>query len=119
MNEHARRKNREKSGRRAENWAAWYLRFKGWRILGRRVRTARGEIDLVAKRGRMVIFVEVKWRSRAEDLDFSIDAYRLRRVINAAHGLASRYCRAGDSCRIDILLLAYGRWPRHIVNAAL
>ncbi len=111
------RKLREQQGRCGEALAGWYLRVKGWRILARRVKTPRGEIDLIARRGRTVAFVEVKWRQRAEDLDHAIDEYRLRRVVAAAEAVAARFVRTGDLQRIDVLLLAPGRWPRHIVNA--
>jgi putative endonuclease len=107
----------ERRGRRGETLAAWYLRLKGWRIVARRVKTARGEIDLVARRGRMVAFVEVKWRNTAPELDRAIDEWRLRRVAAAAEAVAHRFVRAGDDQRIDVLLLAPGRFPRHIVNA--
>ena len=113
------RAERERLGRRGESLAAWYLRFKGWRIVARRVKTPRGEIDLVARRGRTVAFMEVKWRSNAADLDLAIDSWRLRRVIAAAEGVASRFVRPGDDQRVDVLLLAPGRFPRHIVNASI
>lgn len=108
---------REARGRRGEWLAAWYLRLTGWRILAQRVKTPRGEVDLVARRGRLVAFVEVKWRAQAKELEYAIDEYRLRRVAAAAEALASRYVRPGDDLRIDVLLLAPGRFPRHIVNA--
>lgn len=107
----------ERRGRQSETLAAWYLRLKGWRILARRVKTPRGEIDLIARRGRVVAFVEVKWRRTAAELDLAIDHYRLRRVAAAAEAVAARHVRAGDDMRIDVLLLAPGRFPRHIVNA--
>ena len=94
-----------------------WLRLQGWRIVGRRVKTSRGEIDLIVRRGRTVAFVEVKWRSTATERDTAIDAYRLRRVAAAVKAVAHRFLRAGDNPRIDVLLLAPGRWPRHIVNA--
>ncbi len=112
------RKRREELGRRGEALGAWYLRLKGWRVLARRVKTPRGEIDLIVRRGRTVAFVEVKWRQRADDLDHAIDAYRLRRVVLASEAVAARFARANDLQRIDVLLLAPGRWPRHIVNAS-
>lgn len=111
------RAERERKGRRGEWLAAWYLRLKGWRILAQRVKTPRGEIDLIARRGSTVAFVEVKWRARAAGLDQAIDEYRLRRVAAAAEALAHRYTRQGDCPRIDVLLLAPGRLPRHITNA--
>src|SRR5262249_34928027 len=95
----------------------WYLRLKGWQVLARRAKTPRGEVDLVVRRGRTVAFVEVKWRKTTAELDLAIDPYRLRRVAAAAEAIASRYVRAGDDQRIDVLLLAPGRFPRHIVNA--
>ncbi|MET0588392.1 MAG: YraN family protein [Novosphingobium sp.] len=113
------RAERERLGRRGETLAAWYLRCKGWRILAQRVKTPRGEVDLVARRGRTVAFVEVKWRARAANLDLAIDAWRLRRVMAAAEGIAPRFVRTGDDQRVDVLLLAPGHFPRHIVNASL
>lgn len=107
----------EQRGRRGETIAAWYLRFKGWHILAQRVKTPRGEVDLIARRGRTVAFVEVKWRRTAAELDRAIDQHRLRRVAAAAEAIAHRYVRAGDDQRIDVLLLAPGRFPRHMVNA--
>ena len=113
------RAEREARGRRGERLAAWYLRLKGWRILARRVKTPRGEIDLIARRGSVVAFVEVKWRASAAELDYAIDAYRLRRVLAAAEAIGHRYARAGDQQRIDVVLLAPGRFPRHMANALL
>ena len=113
------RAEREAQGRRGEALAAWYLRFKGWHILARRVKTPRGEIDLIARRGKVVAFVEVKWRSTAAELDHSIDAYRLRRVLAAAEAVGHRYAKAGDQQQIDVVLLAPGRFPRHMANALL
>ena len=107
----------ERQGRRGEGFAALWLRLHGWRMVARRVKTPRGEIDLIARRGRTVLFVEVKWRSTVIERDRAIDAYRLRRVAAAVEAVAHRYMRDGDSPRIDVLLLAPGRWPRHIVNA--
>ena len=109
----------ERRGRRGENFAAWYLRLKGWRILGRRLKTPRGEVDLIARRGRIVAFVEVKWRGSTAERDLAIDHRRLARVAAAAQALAPRHARDGDDLRIDVLLLAPGRWPRHIANASL
>ena len=109
----------ERRGRRGENLAAWYLRLKGWRIVARRVKTARGEVDLVARRGRTVAFVEVKWRQTEAELATALDAWRLRRVVAAAEALAPRFAGGGEDIRIDAILLAPGRWPRHIANASL
>ncbi len=111
------RATREAQGRRGEWLAAWYLRLCGWRIMAQRVKTPRGEVDLIARRGRMVVFAEVKWRSSAAELERAVDQYRLRRVAAAAEALAARYVNPGDDMRIDVLLLAPRRLPRHLVNA--
>lgn len=106
----------EARGRRAETIAAWWLRLKGWRILATRARTPVGEVDLIARRGRTLAFIEVKTRASEAELAFAIDRRRLVRVAQAAEMLAPRYMRAGDDIRIDVLLIAPKRWPDHRVN---
>ena len=115
--QNAKRRAAEESGRRGERLAAWWLRLKGWSILDRRVRTPAGEVDLVARRGSLVAFVEVKTRKTAAELDFAIDARRLARVAAAAEVLMATYAGPGDDIRIDVILLAPGTRPRHIENA--
>ncbi|MFD1034318.1 YraN family protein [Sphingomonas hankookensis] len=104
------------AGRRGERIAGWWLRLKGWRILARRVRTKAGEVDLIARRGDIVAFVEVKTRATAADLDHAIDERRLARVAAAAGLLAPTYAEGCD-VRIDVILLAPRTPPRHIENA--
>ena len=111
------RRAAEAAGRRGERVAGWWLRLKGWRILDRRVRTAAGEVDLVARRGNLVAFVEVKARATAAELDFAIDERRLARVAAAAEMLMPRYAGPGDDIRIDVVQVAPGVRPRHIENA--
>ncbi|MFV0643458.1 MAG: YraN family protein [Sphingomonadaceae bacterium] len=111
------RKIAERRGRSAERAAAIYLRLQGWSILDRRVKTPRGEIDLVARRLNHITFFEVKWRAQADQLDHAIDEYRLRRVAAAVEAVAHKYAQDHQDISIDVLLLAPGRWPRHIVNA--
>jgi putative endonuclease len=106
----------EKRGRQAERLCAWWLRLKGWSILDRRVRTPAGEIDLIARRGSIVAFIEVKARRNDESLDLAIDERRLARVAAAAESLAHIYLAPGDDMRIDVMLLAPGRPPRHLAN---
>ncbi len=106
----------EKRGRHAEKVAARFLRLKGWRILGERVRTPRGEVDLVARRGRLVACVEVKARTKERDLAVAIDQRRLRRVAEAAEILYGEYCTNGEDMRIDVILVAPRRVPVHLKN---
>ncbi|RDC59927.1 UPF0102 protein [Alteripontixanthobacter maritimus] len=112
-----RRQRAEASGREGERAAALWMQAKGWRKLAERVKTPRGEIDLVMKRGGTVAFIEVKFRRKADDLDHAIDEYRLRRVAGAVECVAHEYAGEGDDISIDVILLAPRRLPRHIVNA--
>jgi putative endonuclease len=106
----------EKRGRQGERLAGWWLRLKGWSILARRVRTPAGEIDLIARRGAMVAFVEVKARKSGASLGDAIDERRLARVAAAAEAVAVNYLKPGDDMRIDVMLLAPGRPPHHLEN---
>jgi putative endonuclease len=110
------RRRAERGGRKAERLAAWWLRLKGWRILAVRARTPVGEVDLIARRGRILAFVEVKARATEAEAGFALDDYRLRRVVAAAEALAPRYARTGDTIRIDALFIVPRRWPRHLSN---
>jgi len=106
----------EKRGRGAETLACWYLRLKGWHILARRARVHGGEVDIVARGGRTLAFVEVKARASDDAAGLALDDWRLRRVVVAAERLAPRYMREGDDVRIDALFLVPRRWPRHLPN---
>jgi putative endonuclease len=110
------RQRAERGGRRAERLAAWWLQLKGWKILGRRVRVPVGEVDLVARRGRTLAFVEVKARATLEEAGLSLDEWRLRRVAAAAEALAHRYAREGDDIRLDAIFIVPRRLPRHMTN---
>ena len=110
------RQEAERRGRGAETLACWYLRLKGWRILARRARVPGGEVDIIARRGRTLAFVEVKARATQEEAAWALDDWRLRRVVAAAERLAPRYMREGDDVRIDALFIVPRRWPRHLAN---
>ena len=116
MNRPNQRLAAEQRGRRAETLACWYLRLHGWRILARRARVPGGEVDVVARRGRTLAFVEVKARASADAAALALDAWRLRRVAVAAERLAPRFMRDGDELRIDALFMVERRWPRHLPN---
>jgi putative endonuclease len=110
------RQQAEKRGRGAETLACWYLRLRGWRILARRARVAGGEVDIVARRGRTLAFIEVKARSSEDAAGLALDEWRLRRVAAAAERLMPRYMRDGDEVRIDALFIVPRRWPKHLAN---
>ena len=108
------RRAAELRGRSGEDRAVRWLRWRFYRILARRVRTPRGEVDIVARRG--VVFIEVKARDTEAELDLAIDERRLARVAAAAQVLAPRFARATDDIRVDVILVAPGLRPRHLVN---
>jgi putative endonuclease len=110
------RRAAERGGRRAEGLAAWWLRLKGWRILAVRVRTPVGEVDLVARRGRVLAFVEVKARATRAEAAIALDDYRLRRVARAAEALLPRYMRNGDVVRFDAVYVTPWRLPDHCAD---
>lgn len=110
------------TGARAETLAAWMLRLKGFRILARGHVTGRGtgagEIDIVARRGRLVVFVEVKARASLEEAAAAISAGQRRRIARAAETFMARTPHlAGHDVRFDAVLVAPGRLPRHICDA--
>jgi putative endonuclease len=84
-----------------------------------RARTPVGEVDIVARRGRTLIFVEVKARTSTADAELALDEYRLRRVIRAAEALVPRYARNGDTIRVDAMFIIPWRLPRHMMNVSL
>ena len=106
----------ERRGRSAETVACWFLRLHGWHILARRARVPGGEVDVVARRRKVVAFVEVKARATSEAATLAIDPWRLRRVVAAAERLAARYMRPGDDVRIDAIFIIPFRWPQHLTN---
>ena len=109
-------------GLRAETVAALWLMLKGYRVLGRRVRFAAGsgagEIDLIARRGRALVFVEVKARADLGSAAEAIRPEQRRRIVRAAEAfLAGRPDLSGLEVRFDAILVAPGRIPRHISGA--
>ncbi|MFC3712739.1 YraN family protein [Sphingoaurantiacus capsulatus] len=112
-----RRRRAESWGRRAEDIAAWWLRLKGYRILAKRVRTPVGEVDLVIRRGRTLVFVEVKARLDARSAAEAVTHLNQSRVARASNVLLARYGKGCEAVRIDAVLVSPWRLPRHIVGA--
>jgi putative endonuclease len=109
----AERQRRERRGRRAETIAAWYLRCKGYRILARRVQTRAGEIDIVARRGDSLIFVEVKARATLDSATIALHPASLRRIEAASRVLAPRFGAGCTTTRIDAILVRPWALPVH------
>lgn len=101
-------------GRRAEWLAAWYMRLKGFRVVARDLRLPGGEIDLVLRRGRLLVLLEIKARADGTHIEEAIAERQWRRIAAAAEQFcARRPFYAGLDRRFDALFLARGRWPRH------
>lgn len=105
----------EARGRRAEVLAAWWLRLTGHRVLARRFRSPVGEIDLIARRGRALAFVEVKLRGGTDAALEAVTPYQRRRIARAADAYLQRHpwLREFD-LRFDVLALAPWRRPVHL-----
>jgi putative endonuclease len=81
-----------------------------------RLKTRVGEVDLVARRGKVLAFVEVKSRATMAQAEWSLDRYRLRRVADAASLLLPRFQKDAEEVRIDAIYIVPGRWPQHLPN---
>ena len=103
----------DRRGHRAETMAAWWLRLHGYRIVARRVRTRVGEIDLIARRGKVLAFVEVKARDRLDNALAALHPAAMTRIAAAANALTERYGRGCTTFRIDAVIVVRGQWPRH------
>lgn len=107
-----------RGGHRGEALAGWFLRLKFYRILARRYKTPLGEIDLIAERLGTVVFVEVKARRHAASELETLDSVNRLRIVRAAQFWLARHpARAQADCRFDVIFLARGQWPRHVINA--
>jgi putative endonuclease len=107
-----------KLGLSAESRAAALLLAKGFRIAARRFRSPAGEIDIVARRGSLLIFVEVKARAVLDDAAWSVTDRQKRRIASAAAAwLAANPDDAMCDMRFDAVLVAPRSFPRHIPGA--
>jgi len=105
-------------GRAAEWLCLWSLRCRGYRILARRYRVPVGEIDLIARRGRVVAAIEVKARPDYEAASAAVLARQRRRIARAfEHFLALHPELARLDARFDVMMVVPRRWPRHLRDA--
>ncbi|MFN4287950.1 MAG: YraN family protein [Brevundimonas sp.] len=108
-------------GHRAEWWAAAWLVLKGYQILGFRLRPrARGtwgEIDILARRGGVLAIVEVKQRRTLDEALASLGPAQRQRLMSAAAALVrNRPALARLNLRLDMIVMAPGKLPRHLRN---
>jgi putative endonuclease len=116
----SRRKRRTayRFGLRGEVRCVWWLRCRGYRMLARGYRLPVGEIDIVARRGRTVAFIEVKARATAAEASVAVTPRQRRRIERAAAGfLAANPRLSPREIRFDIMYVVPGRLPIHIKDA--
>ena len=106
------RRDAERRGRFAEWVAMLYLMAKGYRILGHRLRTPFGEVDIAAWKQGVLIMVEVKARATFEAGVFAVTPMAQQRIGRAAEALAGRWRLQQAPIRFDLIVIA-GMWPRH------
>ncbi|PKU23477.1 YraN family protein [Telmatospirillum siberiense] len=120
------RRERGRRARRRGHWAErlclWFLRLKGYSIVAHGHVTGRGtgagEIDIVARRGRLLIFVEVKIRRQRSQAFGAISLNQRQRLSRAAAAFLGRHPEFSEhAVRFDAILLAPWRWPCHLIDA--
>lgn len=114
----AKRQIAEARGREAERRAALWLRLKGYSILAMRVKLPGGEIDLIARKGRLIAIVEVKARTRRDDALGAVSVQSWHRIARAAEVWMGQRPKFADyGWRYDIIALAPGTLPSHLKDA--
>lgn len=114
----ARGSKARREGRGAEVVGALWLMARGWRILGVRIATPQGEIDLLARRGRTLAVVEVKRRRTLDEALEAVSERQRARLRRAGAAITARRPDLSDaSVRLDLLAFGPGLWPCHIPDA--
>lgn len=106
-----------RKGVRAERYAAWYLRFKGYKIMAQRYKTPYGEVDIIAKRGKVIAIIEVKARMNEELARQAITYKGGKRILAAAkHWLSKQSNLTTYKIRFDVVFICPKRLPIHITD---
>ena len=111
------RRKAEKRGRRGEYLAAAALMIKGYSILELRYKTPMGEVDIIARRGKLIAFIEVKARRSIDEAVGAITHNARNRICSAGAGYLSRSGLEGFDQRYDVIAVMPRRWPVHIRDA--
>ena len=105
-------------GHLSEYYAAIYLIFKGYRIAAMRFRSKSGEVDIIARKGDLVAFIEVKPRRITGDAIFAVDPTSQRRIRNASLTWIARQPDAAIlTYRYDIIAVTPWSRPQHFIDA--
>ena len=111
-------RNTYKKGLRAELISKIWLQLQGYSIKEQRYKTPVGEIDLIAKKGRHIAFIEIKYRKTREEAAFAISDHQKKRINKAAlFWLAKNSNLTYETLSFDVILIAPFRLPYHIKNA--
>lgn len=105
-------------GLSAEFLCVWLLRLKGYRILARRYRGPAGEIDIIARRGRLIAAIEVKARPSLNDALESVSTRQQRRIIQTLLYFQAKHPALADlDYRFDVMWVGTRKVPKHILDA--
>jgi putative endonuclease len=108
------RRRAQRRGRLAEWLCLWHLRVRGWQILARGWRCPAGEIDILARRGRVLAVIEVKSRGEFATAASALAPRQRRRITRAAEAFLLQHAELVDlDLRFDMMLVAPLRLPRH------
>jgi putative endonuclease len=113
-----RRHQAQRRGRLAEFLCRWHLRLRFWRIVAVDWRCPSGEIDILARRGGLLVVIEVKTRGDLASAAGAVLPRQRRRIARAASAfLSARPDLAGLALRFDVMLIAPRHLPRHLPDA--
>ena len=110
------------AGHLAESMAQWFMRFKGYRVVAQNVITGKGthsgEVDFIARRGKILVFVEVKKRVSLDKAAYAIKPAQQQRICNGAAAFLKKNPQyASFDIRFDAILIAFPCSIQHIENA--
>jgi putative endonuclease len=90
-----------------------FLMCKGYRILGHRLRTPYGEVDVAAWKDGVLVIVEVKARKTYDAGAYAVTPMAQQRIARAAQTLAGRWRLTSAPIRFDLVVVGSGLLPRH------
>ena len=112
------RRSNHRNGILAEYLALAYLTLKGYRLVALRYKTPVGEIDIILRRGKTLVFAEVKARAKADDAAHAIHTKNQSRVVRASQQFLANHPEYQNyEVRFDAVLIAWYSRPRHLINA--
>jgi putative endonuclease len=100
-------------GRNAEQLAADYLSGRGYEVIERNFECRLGEIDIIAREGKDLVFIEVRSRHSVDALNpvFSVNVRKQKKIAQVAQVYLDRHYRQDPACRFDVVLVTVGPPP--------